>query len=167
MNVSPGKGVSVSDPEIGNGWKVFADKNSNITNLKDGKIYPYLFWEGKSDVFYKTPNQGFVVSDLKLEDFFDEKLATLGLIPKEIKDFKEFWVPEMRKKQKPYYFVTFLSQRYIDAIAPLSVNPKPDNVIRVLMDFKALDQPVEVSELKLKTPLREGFTVVEWGGMIN
>ena len=47
---------------------------------------------------------------------------------------------------------------------PLYINPKPDTVIRILMEFKALDEPIDVVEQKLETPTRTGFTVVEWGG---
>ncbi len=167
VNVFPGNGISFSDPEIGNGWKVFSDEQSNIKNLADGKTYPYLFWEGAGDVYYKIPEQGFVVASGELNDFFDEKLAKLGLISKEINDFKEFWIPKMQEEKKPYYFVTFLSKRYIDTLAPLSVSPQPDSVIRVLMDFQGLDRAEKVSELKITTPERNGFTVVEWGGMLK
>jgi hypothetical protein len=102
-----------------------------------------------------------------LDGFFNAKLAKLGLIEKEIADFKEFWIPKMQESQKPYYFVTFLSKHYIDQLAPLSINPKPDTVIRVLMDYRGLDEFQSVPELRIKTPERKGFTAVEWGGMIK
>ena len=47
---------------------------------------------------------------------------------------------------------------------PLEINPKPDTIIRVLMEFKGLDKPIYVKEQKLTSPNRYGFTVVEWGG---
>jgi hypothetical protein len=73
----------------------------------------------------------------------------------------------MQENPKPYYFVTFLSKRYIDELAPLSIDPKPDTVIRVLMDYRGLDNFQNVLELRIKTPERAGFTAVEWGGMIK
>lgn len=48
---------------------------------------------------------------------------------------------------------------------PLEITPKPDNLIRVLMEFKELEKPIEIEEQKLKTLLREGYTVVKWGGI--
>ena len=45
---------------------------------------------------------------------------------------------------------------------PLDIAPTPDTVIRVMMDWKAIDEPIEISEQKLTTPERKGFTVVEW-----
>ena len=47
---------------------------------------------------------------------------------------------------------------------PLQVTPKPDSIIRVMMDWKGLEEPIKVQEQELETPSREGYTVVEWGG---
>jgi hypothetical protein len=32
------------------------------------------------------------------------------------------------------------------------------------MIYKALDSKVDIKEQKISTPVRKGFTVVEWGG---
>ena len=48
----------------------------------------------------------------------------------------------------------------------LEIEPKPDSVIRILMDYKPLSKPIEVVEQKITTPERDGFTVVEWGGSL-
>lgn len=67
----------------------------------------------------------------------------------------------------PYYFVTFFGKREMDQLAPLTVSPKPDTVIRLLMDFHPLQQPIEVKGYDIRTPERKGFTVVEWGGVLR
>lgn len=167
VKVFPSEGVSVSDPEYGEGWKVTAQPDGTLTNHADGKEYPYLFWEGGSDVLYKTPEQGFVTSADDLEMFFDEKLSQLGLSAKESADFKEFWIPKMKESNKPYYFVTFLSRQQIDRLAPLQIEPKPDTVIRVMMDYQGLDAWKHVSGYTLHAPERRGFTAVEWGGRLQ
>lgn len=164
VRVAPTGGFSFTEPEYGAGWKVRADKESNLYNYADGKVYPYLFWEGFG-MDYQRPNEGFVVARGNVTKFLDEKLAVLGLNAKEIADFKEFWAPKMT--EKPYYFVTFLPQSDFDKIAPLSVYPRPDSVIRVFMDYQGLDRPIVVKEQKLATPERKGFAVVEWGGALN
>ena len=94
-----------------------------------------------------------------------EKLTLLGLNEKEQADFIEFWEPEMQSA--PYYFITFLGNREMDALAPLTIDPKPDTIIRVLMDFSPLDQPIKTQEYEIKTPKRQGFTAVEWGGVMR
>jgi hypothetical protein len=44
---------------------------------------------------------------------------------------------------------------------PLDITPKPDTLIRVMMDWKAIDEPIDIPEQQLDTPERNGFTVVE------
>ncbi len=167
VSVSPTGGMTVSDPFYNHGWNVVADPNSNLTNLADGKTYPYLFWEGRGDSIYHIPKNGFVTSKENLESLLNDKLSLLGLNEKETKDFKEFWLPKILSENKPYYFVTFISKQKIDEIAPMKISPQPDTIIRVLMDYKGLDSYEDVPELSLKTPERKGFTVVEWGGVLK
>ena len=163
VNVEPEGGISVSEPELADGWNVVATPDSKIYNFGDRGVYPYLFWEGYAYDFV-TPEEGFVVGNDGVEKFFDEKLAVLGMNEVEIADFKEFWVP--RLNEDPYYFITFISQEDFDEYAPLTVSPEPDSVIRVFFDYKGLDKEVKVEEQKLVTPKRNGFTVVEWGGRL-
>lgn len=44
------------------------------------------------------------------------------------------------------------------------IDPRPDTVIRIIMSYKGLEEPIEVTEQKLESVSRTGFTVVEWGG---
>jgi hypothetical protein len=167
VQVTPTGGMTVSDPAYNGGWNVVADTQSNLLNLADQKTYPYLFWEGSGDSIYHMPERGFVVAKENIGSFFDEKLSQSGLIVKEIADFKEFWVPKMASENKPYYFVTFVDRKTIDTLAPLTITPKPDTVIRVLMDYKALDAPINVQGFDIKTPKRTGFVATEWGGVLK
>ena len=50
-------------------------------------------------------------------------------------------------------------------MAPLSISPTPDTVIRVLMDTKQLENLLRYELQLQETPQRKGFTVVEWGGL--
>jgi hypothetical protein len=167
VKVTPTDRMTVSDPAYNDGWHVNSDSLSNITNLVDGKKYPYLFWEGYGKDVYDIPERGFVVERDNLNNFFDEKLLQAGLIGKEIVDFKDFWIPKMLKDDKPFYFVTFVDRKIIDKLAPLEINPKPDTIIRVLMDYRALENKIAVQGFNMKTPIRAGFTVVEWGGVLR
>lgn len=47
---------------------------------------------------------------------------------------------------------------------PLEFSENPDTLIRIIMDYKPLDEKINVSEQKLEKVVRNGFTVVEWGG---
>lgn len=164
VKINPRGGMTKSEPIYKDGWNVIADPQSNITNLADGKIYPYLFWEGRGGM-YQTPTKGFVVAKGDVHQFLTDKLKQLGLNNKEAGDFMEFWEPKMRGSA--YYFVTFMGNQIMDRLAPLTITPQPDTVIRVLMDFTPLDHPVAAQGFRIRTPERNGFTVVEWGGVIR
>ena len=160
VKVAPTGGFTYTDPDYGTGWNVIAYPSGKI--VANGQEYPYLFWEGRGGL-YQTPDTGFVVARADVHNFLVEKLAKLGLNQKETADFIEYWEPYMQGS--PYYFVTFMGNQVMDRIAPLQVDPKPDTVIRVLMDFNPLEKPIEVQGFDIKTPVRSGFTVVEWGGV--
>ncbi|MCX6730063.1 MAG: hypothetical protein NT058_01005, partial [Candidatus Portnoybacteria bacterium] len=162
--VKPNGGFTFTDPEYKDGWKVKAKPNGEIYNYEDGKNYPYLFWEGP-ELNYKKPEQGFVVAKENVQKFLEEKLLQLGLIKKESDEFIEFWLPRMQDKE--YYFISFMGKKEIDDGAPLSINPKPDTIIRVLMDYRGLDERINVKEQQIITPERKGFVVVEWGGVLH
>ncbi len=164
VTVEPRDGFSITEPTYNNGWDVVAAPTGELTEVATGKKYPYLFWEGRGGI-YETPKKGFVVEQKNVHEFLVEKLAKLGLNNQETKDFIEFWEPRM--KSSPYYFVTFIGNAGMDKIAPLTITPKPDQVIRVLMDFTPLDKPIDVEGFTITTPERKGFTVVEWGGVLR
>ena len=164
VKLDPAGGFSYTEPEYDQGWNVSADPSGVLVNQADGKAYPYLFWEGRGGL-YPASDKGFVVARADVRAFLADKLTALGLNEKESADFMEFWEPRMR--DFPYYFVTFYGNSVMDYLAPLTITPTPDTVIRVLMDFRPLSKPVSVEAYEIRTPDRRGFTVVEWGGVLR
>ncbi|PKM49702.1 MAG: hypothetical protein CVV02_14605 [Firmicutes bacterium HGW-Firmicutes-7] len=67
-------------------------------------------------------------------------------------------------KENDYNLVYFAGDEYSD-LAELSIEPKPDTILRVFMVFKAIDELIDIKEQSLDTINREGFTVIEWGGV--
>lgn len=171
VQVMPTKGFTKVDPVYPEGgWDVHAYPSGKLFNYGDKLTYPYLFWEGLSDVFYAQPRKGFVVSRQFLGSLFDNTLKAQNLNEIEIADFKEFWVPKMLEDDAPFFFVTYTSEEFIDAAAPLFVTPKPDTIIRVMMDYEPLESQLERGEVEpmvFSPRERKGFTVVEWGGMLG
>ena len=49
----------------------------------------------------------------------------------------------------------------------LLINPVPDTLIRLNFHFKALEEKTNILEPLIHIPIRIGFTVVEWGGMVG
>lgn len=164
VRVEPKDGLSVSEPMYGrDGWNVLAKSDGTLVN-SDGVVYPYLFWEGLN-LDYRMPQKGFVVASRDVSGFLKEKLALLGLNKTETADFMEFWYPKFNSA--PYYYIAFMDKVDFDKLAPLTVTPAPDSIIRVYMDYAPLKGPVKVTAPALKTPERKGFTVVEWGGALH
>ncbi len=164
VKITPQAGMSYSDPPYNGGWDVVAEPNGNLHMSSTSAEYPFLFWEGRGN-YYEQPKQGWVVKQSDLRWFLTDKLRQLGLNQSETKDFLSFWLIRMQKK--PYYFVTFMGNQTMDTIAPLNIYPPPDTVIRILMDYTGLDEPMKAQPYPIRTPVRKGFTVVEWGGVLR
>lgn len=165
VQVAPNGGFTKTDPLYpSGGWNVIAHPNGVLEYPKNEQTYPYLFWEGHAHGF-PFPEQGFVLKKEDVGTQMRELLYMAGLNTQEAEDFMEFW--EERMTISPYVFVTFTDQRYFEEAAPLTVTPKPDTVIRVMMNFQPLDTWKDVEPLRMRTPERHGFTVVEWGGVLQ
>lgn len=164
VDLQPAGGFTKSEPAYGRGWNVLAQPNGQLTNKADGRTYPYLFWEGRGGL-YVEPSRGFVVSQNDVHTFLMSSLTKLGLNTQETNDFIDFWEPRMQGS--PYYRVSFFGKQTMDQLAPLTVTPTPTTVIRVLMDFAPLARPVTIAPQTLSAPVRQGFTVVEWGGVLR
>lgn len=155
----PGE-LTCTYPAYRDGWTVVAEPDGTLTDPADGREYSYLFWEGVSDTAYDL-SKGFVVRGEDTAAFLQEKLALLGLEPREYNEFITYWLPRMQ--ENPYNLITFQTDAYTDS-AVLHITPEPDSILRVFMAYQALKEPVEIEEPALEGFERVGFTVVEWGG---
>src|SRR5437867_3033892 len=165
VEAKPLHAIKASIPAYRFGWDVVALPSGRLTGVTDRKTYAYLFWEGLSAIS-PMRQEGFVIPREQVARFLERMLPRLGLNERESEDFRDAWLP--RFHHAPYYFITFLSRETIDRLAPLVVTPKPDAVIRVLMDFRPLRARESVQAPNLPTPPeRRGFTVVEWGGILR
>ena len=152
--------LSHSYPKYENEWVVNAKPNGDLTY--NNRTYYGLYWEGKNAPKFEL-DEGFVIKGSDTITFLEEKLAILGLNEREANEFIIYWLP--RLENNPYNFIKFASLDVQNEYMPLEINPKPDTLIRIMMAYKKLDNPIEVREQVLApTPVRNGFTVVEWGG---
>ncbi len=148
-------------PTYKNGWEVIARTDGTLINKDDGREYSYLYWEGIGESSWDM-SKGFVVKGTDTIRFLQEKLEYMGLTPKELNEFIVYWLPHMQNNK--YNLITFQTDVYENS-AKLNISPKPDNILRIFMVYKALDEFVEVQEPVLSTFERDGFTVIEWGGI--
>ncbi len=164
VSVTVGANVTKSEPEYKNGWNVIAHSDGSMVNA-DGTMYGSLFWEGTGHGTYPLVDSGFVVPQEKLKATLQNHLTKLGLNTQESKDFMEFWMPKM--PHTPYVRLTWFGTRQMNELAPLTITPRPDTMIRLFLDFEGLEQPIHLQLQALSGPARSGFTVVEWGGLLQ
>ena len=148
-------------PKYKDSWEVIAYNDGKLINKDNNRELYGLYWEGNNHIATMRED-GFVVKGEDTISFLEEKLSILGLTEREADEFIIFWLPQLEKNN--YNYIRFETKEEIDNYMPLDINPKPDTVIRVLMDYKPLDNKINIKEQELSTPTRNGFTVVEWGG---
>ena len=151
--------LTTTYPEYDNGWNVFVKKNGDI--IYNNRSYYGLYWEGNNNI-HEDFNDGFVVNKDELINFFEDKLAILGLNEREINEFIVYWLPILNNNE--YNLIRFLEIDKINNEMPLEINPEPDTLIRVLMEYKKLDKKIDIKEQKLDAKIRNDYTVIEWGG---
>lgn len=146
-------------PAYENGWTVTAEPDGTLYD-ENGDEYSYLFWEGENNTDYDF-STGFCVAGADTADFLREKLAEIGLTPREYNEFIVYWLPKMQ--DNPYNLISFQSECYTDT-AKLDIDPTPDNVLRVFMAWKPLHRAQNIEPQTFTPFAKDGFTVVEWGG---
>ena len=151
--------LTATYPAYENGWTVTAEPDSTLYD-ENGDEYSYLFWEGENNTDYDF-STGFCVAGADTADFLREKLAEIGLTPREYNEFIVYWLPKMQ--DNPYNLISFQSEAYTDA-AKLDIDPTPDSVLRVFMAWKPLHRAQNIEPQTFASFERNGFTVVEWGG---
>ncbi|MBY9007805.1 MAG: hypothetical protein KGD63_13770 [Candidatus Lokiarchaeota archaeon] len=161
VNVSlsiKGGEVTISDPEYNNGWSVLANPNGSIEGG-----YDYLFYEAKITIL-ENPLKGWCIQSNSLETWMDRYLIEMGLNNNEKDEFKEFWLNFLPKAN--YYEIKLLSKEYLNEYWSLDVDPFPDVLIRIILVFKPLQNPIILESPIITTLIRTGFSVIEWGGII-
>ena len=155
--------ITTDYPNYNNGWKVVAHPDGTLKTKSNKQLYA-LYYESQNIKKYtnESLSEGFVVSRDKVEEFLDEKLDILGLNYKEREEFISYWIGEL--ESKPYVFIRFQKKEEIENNMGLHINPRPDTIIRIMMEYKKLDNVINVKAQSLEAAKRKGFTVVEWGG---
>jgi hypothetical protein len=132
--------------------------------------YPYLYWAGQvvGQPYPAVTSGGWIIRRDEVITFLDSKLTEVGLTQKEKDDMEEYWVPKMLSHPEPYFRISFLTTPQMNEIVPMMINPVPDSVYRIFLDFLPLDDPGDMATIKpqvLPRVVRNGFTLVEWGGL--
>jgi len=151
--------ITKTIPEYNEYWRVNVNKKGVIDNK-----YSYLFYEASLENPISVSKEGWIVKYENLESWFDKYLPKLGLNRKELKDFKDYWLREL--KYAKFYEIRLLDRDFLDSNMQILISPKPDTMIRVILHFKPVDKYEKIKNPKIINIQRKGFTVVEWGGII-
>lgn len=149
-------------------WSV--NVTSNGLGSNNGRVYPYLFWEAKTEVLDYQRNDDALVGELILKDtvisYLESKLSNFGLNSTEQTDFITYWGPKMSNYE--YVITQFNLDEVVEEMAALDVSPIPESKRRVFMLFTGFDYKpsieLENPASNLKSFNRTGFTLLEWGG---
>lgn len=156
------KNLTCSYPKYQDRWSVLAKTNGDLIDLTTNRQLYALYYESKSEIEFKVKHDGFIVKGEEVAEFLEEKLSVLGLTEREAEEFIVYWLPKLEANK--YNYIRFATLDEINENMPLEINPNPDTILRVLMTFKGLDNPIDVEEQQLTTQERTGFVAVEWGG---
>ena len=153
--------ITCSYPKYIDNWNVIAYSDGTLKDTKTNRELYSLYWEGKG-IIKADKNEGFVVKGEDTAEFLEEKLEILGLNANESEEFIIYWLPKMQDNK--YNYIRFATMDEINEYMPLEFSVSPDSLIRVYMQYKPLNRFKNVTPQNLTTPVREGFTIVEWGG---
>ncbi len=148
-------------------WDVTAAENGTLTD-SEGTEYSYLFWETDSYDMVSF-EKGFCVPGSDTAEFLWTELKEIGLSDKEANEFIVYWLPLMQDND--YNLISFEGLDASDdynrdyALRVTDENGKAaDSMLRVMMIWKALDEPEDIEPQSFTGFERSGLTVVEWGG---
>ncbi len=154
--------LTTTYPKFKDNWYVKASPNGDLYDM-DNNYYYGLYWEENSNhqVDFKT---GFYVTKENAISFLEEKLTTIGLNAKERNEFIMYWLPILEKNKQSLVYFELTEER--NNYNELIINPQPDSLLRVAIHVKKVNQKVNIKEQKLPQFKRQGFTAVEWGGVL-
>lgn len=141
-------------------WRVIADSNGLIDNK-----YRYLFYEVALDKHLALPQDGWSVKRSNLSVWFDKYLTNFGLNKSEKNDFKGYWLRNIPASN--YYTIKLIHFEIVNDQLGLKIVPEPDSLLRILLCFTPTTEKINMKEPAIKPFKRQGFTVVEWGGILE
>lgn len=140
----------------------------NDTPLASGFMPAFLFSFLLTCIYQFSFTGGWIISRNNIAKFFDDKLTEVGLTAKERQDMKEYWIPVMLSHSNPFFRISFLTTAQMNEIVPMAISPRPDSVYRIFLDYLPLDSSNDMKQIPPQTlphVVRQGFTLVEWGGL--
>jgi len=132
----------------------------------DGQIYPYLFWEAKSEgLLEKLDWTGSeLISSNEALTYLERVSGQLGFNAKEKTDFITYWGP--RLAQLPMSEVKIIQEEETAVFGQLSVSDEAFSIARVYIVFRPtpMMKRTETKVQSVKKIDRTEKFILEWGG---
>ncbi len=154
--------ILISIPEYEAGWTVDASADGTLLT-EAGEEYDFLFYESMTVKGMFDTQSGFRIDAGDRSSQWESILAEYGFNEEEIADFVEFWDVKL-DADKDYIMYPQYTET-VDEAMPIVVAPVPENMVRIWFVFEEYTGQ-EYEEEQIVPFSREGYTVVEWGGMI-
>lgn len=128
--------------------------------------YPYIYWDGKVNKRIENKTKGFVVKKEDIYEFLNAKADELKLNENEKHEFVDYWTKQVKQANGKYFKISFIQNEEVDAIFPITVSPQPKSYNRIQIIIKKCSKNTKAEPQRLIPVMREGLTLVEWGGII-
>lgn len=152
-------GLTKTIPDYSGNWSVVADPNGK---LRDGENdWDFLFYECITDVSDVQFEEGYIITDENRYAQLSQLIASYGFNEQETKDFADFWDDKLEKGVR--YAAYPMLTEIVDVLMPVEITPAPDRIGRLWFAFQ--EDGVPEKEACPVVFDRDGYTVLEWGGL--
>jgi hypothetical protein len=147
-------------PEYTDGWSVSAAPDG----LLDGS-YGYLFYEADVETMYFQKAEAWSIPVADRSEALESILDKYGFNRKEKDDFIQFWNEKLDSGKE---YLAYPQETWrIDKAMPVEISSDPDSIFRLWFYFTPDVRTPHLAPHEIETIDRNGFTVVEWGGMVE
>ncbi|MCK4339896.1 MAG: hypothetical protein KAW87_07930 [Candidatus Cloacimonetes bacterium] len=153
-----GTRITKSIPEYKSGWDAFVEKSGRINSK-----YDYLFYEASIKIMPEL-SSGWCISQKNLRNELNDLLLKIGLNQKETKEFLDYWLKRLQVYK--YYKIFPVVNQQLDEFVELDIAPQPQTIFRIWFFFHGSDNLEELPSPQITDFIREGTTVIEWGGVL-
>lgn len=160
--------LTTTIPEYNDTWDVALEEDGQLTvdGLSD---FDFLFYESVTLPELLQDESGFVINADTREEQFREIMTEYGFNETETDDFVEFWMEKL-EENVDYVMYPQLTEA-VDIAMPITVEAEEefDSYYRIWFYFVNVAEVdmAAVSEPEIVPVEHDGFTLIEWGGIVE
>ena len=160
VQLAPEHAITVSEPvyQPGKGWQAEI-RNGSLNGEGD-----FLFYEALVPSPGWQKEEGYIIRAAFREEDMATMLGEYGFNEKETREFIDYWAGCLTGEADYVFYPQETGA--VDRVMQLHISPEPDEVSRIWFSIEPLVRAPEPVESPQKI-VRNGFHVVEWGGMIQ